>query len=283
MGPATQRCAPSPAARWWAGEASRNINLLAGLAADDRFSVRIEVVRAPRALQRTWLQHSRPGPNSMLGRLGNPLMIHHFALHKFDKTALLFVHYRASLPCKPSRLNMQVFSSPRIPRGAYGRRKEVRCFHEHRPTPPPAPPRRASHRTTPCPSFLAPQGSSASAHLYTRGARGGDAAGRGAAAPLLDAHLIHVPPRLAPSSHSPAPRRHTYTGSTPRLPTATAARPFPACFFSRGLQSATLRDRPRPSCHTQATLARALLTSRPGAPPARPSHKHTDFSTPFAL
>ena len=26
---------------------------------------------------------------------------------------------------------------PRIPRGAYGRRKEVRCFHEHRPTPPP--------------------------------------------------------------------------------------------------------------------------------------------------
>ena len=31
------------------GEASRNTNVLAGLAADDRFSVRIEVVRARRA------------------------------------------------------------------------------------------------------------------------------------------------------------------------------------------------------------------------------------------
>ena len=51
--------------------------------------------------------------------------------------------------------------------------------------------------------------SSSSSRTCTHGARGGEAAGRGAAAPLIVAHLLHVPPRLAPSSRSPAPRRHT--------------------------------------------------------------------------
>jgi hypothetical protein len=59
-------------------------------------------------------------------------------------------------------------------------------------------------------------------HVRTHGAHGGEAAGRGAAAPLIVVHLLHVPPRLAPSSRSPAPRRHT-TSPLPTPPGESSA------------------------------------------------------------
>ena len=68
-----------------------------------------------------------------------------------------------------------------------------------------------------------PSSSASSSRTCTHGARGGEAAGRGAAAPLIVAHLLHVPPRLAPSSRSPAPRRHTPCPLPPPPPGESSA------------------------------------------------------------
>lgn len=113
---------------------------------------------------------------------------------------------------------MRLCSSPRIPRGAYGRRKEVRCFHEHRPTPPP---RRAlpptSARTVvrylparpPPPRLLHPP----PARAYARGAWGRGGGARGCCAadcrappPRAPAPRPFLPLPRAPASHAlPAP------------------------------------------------------------------------------